>query len=86
MTFSTDNPPPPIIYKKLVAMLRLETVSPLMMRRNSLFSQIPLKTVNQSVTHPMYGGCIQKFPDWPLELELQMLQLSATRCKCIAIL
>jgi hypothetical protein len=33
-------------------------------------------------------GCIQKFTDWPgrLEWELQMVQLSATRCSCIAIL
>jgi hypothetical protein len=31
-------------------------------------------------------GCIQKFPDWPLGARLQMVQLSATRCSCIAIL
>jgi len=31
-------------------------------------------------------GCIQKFPDWPPGGELQMVQLSATRCSCIAIL
>jgi hypothetical protein len=31
-------------------------------------------------------GCIQKFPDGRLERELQMEQLPATRCSCIAIL
>jgi len=31
-------------------------------------------------------GCIQKFLDGCLEHELQMVQLSATRCSCIAIL
>jgi hypothetical protein len=31
-------------------------------------------------------GCIQKFPDWPPGAELQMEQLSATRCSCITIL
>jgi hypothetical protein len=30
--------------------------------------------------------CIQKFPDWPLERELQIIQLSTTRCSCVAIL
>jgi hypothetical protein len=32
------------------------------------------------------GGCIQKFPDWPPERVLQIVQLSATRWSCIAIL
>jgi hypothetical protein len=32
------------------------------------------------------GGCIQKFPDWPPGAKLQMLQLSAASCRCIAIL
>jgi hypothetical protein len=31
-------------------------------------------------------GCKQKFPDWRLERELRMVQLSATRCSCIGIL
>jgi hypothetical protein len=31
-------------------------------------------------------GCNQNLPDWRLERELQMVQLSATRCSCIAIL
>jgi hypothetical protein len=30
--------------------------------------------------------CIQKFADWPPGRELQMVQFSATRCSCIAIL
>jgi hypothetical protein len=29
-------------------------------------------------------GCIQKFPDCILARELQMVQLSTTRCSCIA--
>jgi hypothetical protein len=33
----------------------------------------------------MTRGCIRKFPDWPPG-ELQMVQLSATRCSCITIL
>jgi hypothetical protein len=35
---------------------------------------------------PRVRGCIQKFPTGRLERELQMVQLSATRCSCIAIL
>jgi hypothetical protein len=31
-------------------------------------------------------GCIQKFPDWPPGARMQMVQLPATRCSCIAIL
>jgi hypothetical protein len=31
-------------------------------------------------------GCNHTFPDWPPERELQMVQLSATSCSCIAIL
>jgi hypothetical protein len=31
-------------------------------------------------------GCAQKFTDWQPEPELQMVQFSATRCNCIAIL
>jgi hypothetical protein len=31
-------------------------------------------------------GCVHKSPDCPLERELQMVQLSAPRCSCIAIL
>jgi hypothetical protein len=37
-------------------------------------------------THTHTGGCIQKFPDWPLVVRTAMVQLSATRCSCIAIL
>jgi hypothetical protein len=37
--------------------------------------------------NPRLRGCIQKFPDWPPGArELQIVQLSATRCSCIAIL
>jgi hypothetical protein len=32
------------------------------------------------------GGCIQIFRTGHLERELKMVQLSATRCSCIAIL
>jgi hypothetical protein len=31
-------------------------------------------------------GCIQKFPDWPPGARTAMVQLSATRCSCIAIM
>jgi hypothetical protein len=31
-------------------------------------------------------GCIQKFPDWPPGARTAMVQLSAIRCCCIAIL
>jgi hypothetical protein len=31
-------------------------------------------------------GCIQKFPDWPSGARTQMVQLSATSCRFIAIL
>jgi hypothetical protein len=31
-------------------------------------------------------GCIQKFPDWPPAARLHVVQLSATRCSCVAIL
>jgi hypothetical protein len=38
-------------------------------------------------THLHVRGSIQKFPDWPPgNRELQIVQLSATRCSCIAIL
>jgi hypothetical protein len=51
-------------------------------------------TVNLAHFHTLWPeksvyirGCIQKFPDWPPgATELQMVQLSATRCSCIAIL
>jgi hypothetical protein len=36
--------------------------------------------------HSAIRRCIQKFPDWPPERALQMVQLSPTRCSYIAIL
>jgi hypothetical protein len=34
----------------------------------------------------LYGGVSKNFPNWPPERELQMVQLSASRCSCMAIL
>jgi hypothetical protein len=42
-----------------------------------------MKTTN---THTHTRMCIQKFPGWPPGARLQMVQFSATRCSCIAIL
>jgi hypothetical protein len=37
------------------------------------------------LTQHCIRGCIQKFPGWLLERELQIIQLSATRCSCIIL-
>jgi hypothetical protein len=37
-------------------------------------------------SYSVYGGVFKSFRTGRLERELQMVQLSATRCSCIAIL
>jgi len=41
---------------------------------------------NTKVHHCIYEGVFKSFRTGHLERELQMLQLSATRCSCIAVL
>jgi hypothetical protein len=48
---------------------------------------VPSCIMCSRLVYSIMPGCIQKFPDWPPGTrELKMVQLSAKRCSCIAIL
>jgi hypothetical protein len=50
---------------------------------------VSLKSVIKRYGHSTWynvRGCVQNFADWPPGARLQMVQLSVTRCSCIAIL
>jgi hypothetical protein len=51
-----------------------------------LRGQVIKKTLGKSMNFSKILGCTQRFPDWPPGARLQMVQLFATRCSCIAIL